>query len=651
MSYRSIIRVFGESNLERKILVLSCVCLILLIGTSFFWVNRNTEGLIRDANVENAHNIYAFHLLNEHLVNVQFRDDVDPVVYEPYENISKTIASTQYQAEIMALRDDVRRHQASPRVATDQAEINRLNTILDKAIARQKAYSRSVLESVRSEEASEPSPSQETTDPSPDEKPIISSVVVGDSFVYYEAIEFQTSCIHCHWIGDEKASRELAKLVEEDPRLAEERMHRDNVEAPIMFAKIIVPYAKTRGAIAYSRALLMAFAITTAFMSILAVYLIIRYVISRPLRHLRDVTEEVGHGRTDVRSTLNTGDEFEQLGRSLNRMLRHLLDTQIALSTANEDLDRKVDEQAQLNLHLYEMNQIKSDFLANMSHELRTPLNSIIGFSEVLEDVDALNNRQKRYVSNIRKSGRLLLDLINNILDLAKLEAGKMEASPSEFSLSPLATSLCDMIRPLAEKKNIQLDLESRADDSPVFQDQIKIRQILTNLLSNAIKFTPEGGRIKVVAKRVADDQIRLKVTDTGVGIADSDREIVFEKFRQGLSSVGSNTLTREVSGTGLGLSIVKELCILLGGTIELDSEVGRGSEFTVTLPASLRTVPRIRSEISKSIDELTKGQKIDFARTRTTPRPPDQDSASVGPVVEPSSLPASDSVAGEQVE
>lgn len=104
--------------------MLSCVCLILLIGTSFFWVNRNTEGLIRDANVENAHNIYAFHLLNEHLVNVQFRDDVDPVVYEPYENISKTIASTQYQAEIMALRDDVRRHQASPRVATDQAEIN-----------------------------------------------------------------------------------------------------------------------------------------------------------------------------------------------------------------------------------------------------------------------------------------------------------------------------------------------------------------------------------------------------------------------------------------------------------------------------------------------------------------------------------------------
>jgi two-component system sensor histidine kinase BarA len=147
----------------------------------------------------------------------------------------------------------------------------------------------------------------------------------------------------------------------------------------------------------------------------------------------------------DVRAELNTGDEFEELSRSFNRMLRHLHDTQLALQSANDDLDKKVDEQAQLNLKLYEMNQVKSEFLANMSHELRTPLNSIIGFSEILEHAKGLEAKQTRFASNIRNSGRLLLDLINDILDLAKLEAGKMEVKPAEFSVHQLVNELCDM--------------------------------------------------------------------------------------------------------------------------------------------------------------------------------------------------------------
>ena len=133
-----------------------------------------------------------------------------------------------------------------------------------------------------------------------------------------------------------------------------------------------------------------------------------------------------------------------------------------------------------------------------MSHELRTPLNSIIGFSEILEGASTLTDRQRRYAANIRKSGRLLLDLINNILDLAKLEAGKMEASPTEFNVQQLAANQCDMVRTLAERKHIQLILCVDENLPPVFQDQVKIRQILTNLLSNAIKFTPDGGRINV---------------------------------------------------------------------------------------------------------------------------------------------------------
>lgn len=167
------------------------------------------------------------------------------------------------------------------------------------------------------------------------------------------------------------------------------------------------------------------------------------------------------------------------------------------------------------------------------------------------------------------------------------------------------------------------------------------MRQILTNLLSNAIKFTPEGGRIKVDIATNSTNWVIMKVTDSGVGIAESDQEVVFEKFRQGPAAVGENTLTREVSGTGLGLSIVKELCILLGGTIELESEVGKGSIFTVTLPASLRLIPKIHSDISRTIDEITKGgQKIDFARTRESPLPPANGSPESKSPANPYSLP-----------
>ena len=274
-------------------------------------------------------------------------------------------------------------------------------------------------------------------------------------------------------------------------------------------------------------------------------------------------------------------------------------------------------------MKLYEMNQVKSEFLANMSHELRTPLNSIIGFSEVLESGD-LEPKQLRFASNIKKSGRLLLDLINDVLDLAKLEAGMMEVRPTEFSINQLCNQMGEMVRTLAEKKSIKLVYEGDVDFEPVFQDKIKIRQLLTNLLSNAIKFTPEGGKIRFSAARTADDMLSLQVSDTGVGIAESDQEIIFEKFRQGPSAIGSDALTREVSGTGLGLSIVKELCILLGGKISLESQVGKGSTFTVVVPWRLKVLPRIQSEIKQTVDEMVKTQRIDFARANLTPQPPE---------------------------
>ncbi len=398
--------------------------------------------------------------------------------------------------------------------------------------------------------------------------------------------------------------------------------------APPVFLRITLDNQFAQNAINKNRAILISVAIVTAVFSVAAIWLIVRYVIVKPLAHLRDVTDEVSHGRMDVRAELNTGDEFEELSRSFNRMLRHLHDTQLALQSANEDLDNKVDEQAQLNLKLYEMNQVKSEFLANMSHELRTPLNSIIGFSEILETARGLEPKQTRFAANIRNSGRLLLDLINDILDLAKLEAGKMEVKPTEFSVHQLVNELCDMVRNLAEMKSIRL-VSSVKDDLPaVYQDKIKVRQILTNLLSNAIKFTPEGGRINVSAVPGERQELVIKVADTGVGIAESDQQIIFEKFRQGVSAIGKDTLTREVSGTGLGLSIVKELCILLGGSISLESEIGKGSVFKVVLPWRANLSPRIESELAHTIDELTKKQRVDFGRTTKLLPPPSPETA-----------------------
>ena len=276
----------------------------------------------------------------------------------------------------------------------------------------------------------------------------------------------------------------------------------DGAEAPFVVVKVVFPYEETQAAINRARAILIAVAIFTVFVAMIALYVIVRYVIVRPLKHLREVSDSIIQGDSEQRANIRTNDEFEDLAESFNRMLRHLTEAQSELRDVNTDLDNKVDELAQLNMRLYEMNRLKGDFLANMSHELRTPLNSIIGFSEVLQGIDALDEKQRRYAGNIQKSGRLLLEMINDILDLAKMEAGKMDLRPSEFMLETVVQAQCDMMRSLTEEKNIDLEVQVSGKETPLYQDQAKVQQILTNLLSNAIKFTPEGGRITVAARR-----------------------------------------------------------------------------------------------------------------------------------------------------
>ena len=173
--------------------------------------------------------------------------------------------------------------------------------------------------------------------------------------------------------------------------------------------------------------------------------MIVRYVIVKPVKHLRDVSDAIAAGRLTIRSQIETGDEFEELSHAFNRMLHNLVAMQQELREVNNDLDRKVDELAQANLALFEMNRLKSDFLATMSHELRTPLNSIIGFSEVLSGTEQLNERHRRYAGNIQSSGKMLLAMINDILDLAKIESGKMEVRSEDFSIRDVCEGLTNL--------------------------------------------------------------------------------------------------------------------------------------------------------------------------------------------------------------
>ena len=206
----------------------------------------------------------------------------------------------------------------------------------------------------------------------------------------------------------------------------------------------------------------------------------------------------------------------------------------------------------------------------------------------------------------------MLLEMINDILDLAKVESGKMEVRLSEFKINALVAAQCDMARPLAEKKNIDLDCEAAASLPPLRQDQAKVQQILNNLLSNAIKFTPEGGRILVSAHRDGLGDLRLKVTDTGIGISPDEQQLVFEKFRQASSALpDGDAMTREYSGTGLGLSIVRELCRLLGGDVSLESELGKGSTFTVRLPWLLEESPRLDAQLREELEVFTRSPRI----------------------------------------
>jgi signal transduction histidine kinase/CheY-like chemotaxis protein len=309
--------------------------------------------------------------------------------------------------------------------------------------------------------------------------------------------------------------------------------------------------------------------------------------VASPLSLLTQTVRRVADGDLTQNVQIGSKDEIGELASSFNQMVSNLERRTSEIRELNLNLEQKVEERTQelevANVRLRKADRLKSEFLANMSHELRTPLNAIIGFAEVMRDgiCGELNEDQMASVIDIHESGKHLLQMINDILDLSKIEAGKMELQPEEFSVTQAFDDVRSIIRDMADKKQLSLQVVVPEDLPDIYADQVKFKQIMYNLLSNAVKFTPEEGDITINAD-YSGDELLVSVTDTGIGIDPEDHDTIFDEFKQLDSS-----RARQHEGTGLGLALTKRLVELHGGRIWVESEgLGMGSRFSFTLSA-----------------------------------------------------------------
>jgi two-component system, NtrC family, sensor kinase len=346
------------------------------------------------------------------------------------------------------------------------------------------------------------------------------------------------------------------------------------VEEPLSEA-----FAPLEAAIWRTVLLLLAFLLLAIVTSVLLVRRLVR-----PIESIQTAASKIGSGALDQRIEIASRDELGALADEFNRMAAQLQESYASLeqkvrertrelATALSELNAKSRELEAASLH-------KSQFLANMSHELRTPLNAILGFSQVLRErlFGELNQKQQEYIDDILSSGHHLLSLINDVLDLSKVEAGQIELEVAPFSLQEALEHGIVMVRERALENGVHITLAADPKVGLIAGDERRIRQVIFNLLSNAVKFTPAGGAVDVNATQV-NGEARVAVTDTGPGIAAKDHERIFEEFQQTTAGI------EQREGTGLGLALSKRLVELHGGRIWVDSELGRGSTFVFTLP------------------------------------------------------------------
>ena len=621
MSKRRISHLFGESSLETKCLGMFAISMVVVSVLTFTPIWFAVEKLIAKQNPQTGR------LLVDEVVLIKHWEGFE--ANENFQLVRKVVQSqlTQQNFEYQVLKP------GEPNENLDDFGRETIERFASEIPERFKAKPVPTTDAAQNKPAKSTSDTSDSSDEKKKKEQLIDLAVAPDyvgrlnngNYEYYQAVRAQRSCIagFCHPELQPQSLTALpgAIIPGASPIPSTSLDSADPSDSPdgklMAVVQVNIPQRPMQKLIRQSFNALLGVGIGAVFLGLIAFYMTIRAIIIKPLTYLRGVADAVFYGNTSLQAELNTGDEFEALSSAFNRMLRRLMASQEEYRKTNIKLDEKIDQLAKTTLQLYESNRVKNDFLSTMSHELRTPLNSILGFSEVLGGIEQLDAKQKRYVANIQESGKLLLAMINDILDLAKMDSGKMNVNITEFPIERIVSAQCDMARPLAEKKNIVL-IEDVPDGLPLIQqDQNRLQQTLNNLLSNAIKFTPEGGTVKVTVKRDEEaNMLVMSVSDTGVGIAEEEQQKIFEKFRQGSSSISESVMTREYTGTGLGLSIVKEICKLLQGEVTVESQLAVGSVFTIRVPWKLESVPN-SSDIDSPLDlELEAFSRSAFDRS-----------------------------------
>ena len=436
------------------------------------------------------------------------------------------------------------------------------------------------------------------------------------------------------WSDYMAARNEAIKLSNNGNRENALAMLRNDVEARFAFAmdilQVLLSEEKNSSFSEYQRVGRLSAIITwgTIAFTILAIiasiglWSILTRSIVKPIEALEESAKKISDGNLKERVSILSTDEIGELAAEFNKMAEHLdnyyatLEKKVEERTetiriANEELFKKKQETEMLNEELVKANKMKSQFLANVSHELRTPLNSILGFSELLTEKSfgELNEKQTQYVNYIHTSGSHLLQLINNILDLSKIEAGKLELEMEDFPLSDVLNEILDIIRPLAHKKGVVVECKNTPTSPTVKLDRSKFKQIMLNLLSNAVKFNKDGGSVNIewdimeeTRSSIVERTLHISVKDTGIGIKNEDIARIFREFEQLDPSI-----TREYGGTGLGLALTKKLVELHSGRVWLDSKHGKGTTFVIAIPQGVKGLELANLDIKDNMQGFQK--------------------------------------------
>ncbi|NEO27435.1 MAG: HAMP domain-containing protein, partial [Kamptonema sp. SIO4C4] len=370
----------------------------------------------------------------------------------------------------------------------------------------------------------------------------------------------------------------------------EEYLAATTIDEPGWFLVTVIPKALVQQEAFVTARLILLIGVFSLIIEVGVVFFILRQKIKAPLNNLMAATESIASGNLDVELDAKRQDELGRLAALFNKMAQQLRASFDALAQTNQDLENRVKERTAELENAKEAadmaNKAKSEFLANMSHELRTPLSGILGYAQILQR-QALNEKQKHGVQIIYQCGSHLLTLINDVLDISKIEARKLELHPQDFYLPSFLQSVVEMCRIRAEKKGIQFIYEP-PEDLPlgITSDEKRLRQVLINLMGNAVKFTDQGHvTLEVEAHRGKDSKLTclsFAVKDTGVGMTPDQLEHIFKPFEQ----VGDQK--RKADGTGLGLAISCKIVAMMGGEIQVSSEFGKGSIFSFTIECPL---------------------------------------------------------------